>query len=130
MHRINYILVRLLQMIPVALGITIILFFLLRAIPGDPAEIRLGIRATPEGVANLRQQMGLDKPNLDAVLDLLGDIGQAGFEVIYVHRTGERPDRAAPVPVPLSGWLCHIDVDPDHRANGYDCCMKERPMGG
>ncbi len=62
MHRINYILVRLLQMIPVALGITIILFFLLRAIPGDPAAIRLGIRATPEGIANLHKQMGLDKP--------------------------------------------------------------------
>lgn len=62
MHRINYILVRLLQMIPVALGITIILFFLLRAIPGDPAVIRLGIRATPEGVANLHRLMGLDKP--------------------------------------------------------------------
>lgn len=62
MHRVNYILVRLLQMIPVALGITIILFFLLRAIPGDPAAIRLGIRATPEGIANLHRQMGLDKP--------------------------------------------------------------------
>lgn len=62
MQRLNYILVRLLQMIPVALGITIALFFIVRAIPGDPAAIRLGIRATPEGIANLRREMGLDQP--------------------------------------------------------------------
>lgn len=62
MQRINYILVRLLQLIPVALGITIILFFVVRLIPGDPAIIRLGIRATPEAVENFRRQMGLDKP--------------------------------------------------------------------
>jgi len=62
LHRLNYILVRLLQMIPVALGITIVLFFVIRAIPGDPAAIRLGIRATPEGIANLHREMGLDKP--------------------------------------------------------------------
>jgi peptide/nickel transport system permease protein len=62
LQRLNYILVRLLQMIPVAVGITIVLFFVMRAIPGDPAAIRLGIRATPEGIANLRHAMGLDKP--------------------------------------------------------------------
>lgn len=79
MHRINYILVRFLQMIPVALGITIILFFLLRAIPGDPAEIRLGIRATPEGVANLHRQMGLDKPIWVQYLFFLKDIVRGDF---------------------------------------------------
>jgi peptide/nickel transport system permease protein len=74
MHRINYFIVRLLQMIPVALGITIILFFLLRAIPGDPAVIRLGIRATPQGVANLHREMGLDKPIWTQYLIFLRDI--------------------------------------------------------
>lgn len=62
MQRINYIIVRLLQLLPVALGITIILFFVVRLIPGDPALIRLGIRATPEAVENFRRQMGLDQP--------------------------------------------------------------------
>jgi peptide/nickel transport system permease protein len=74
MHRINYFIVRFLQMIPVALGITIILFFLLRAIPGDPAVIRLGIRVTPEGVANLHRQMGLDKPIWTQYLIFLRDV--------------------------------------------------------
>lgn len=79
MHRINYILLRLLQMIPVALGITIILFFLLRAIPGDPAAIRLGIRATPEGIANLHRRMGLDKPILVQYFIFLRDIVRLDF---------------------------------------------------
>jgi peptide/nickel transport system permease protein len=79
MQRINYILVRLLQMIPVALGITIILFFLLRAIPGDPAEIRLGIRATPEGVANLHRLMGLDQPIWTQYLIFLGGVIHLDF---------------------------------------------------
>lgn len=73
MRRLNYILVRLLQMVPVVLGITIVLFFLLRAIPGDPAAIRLGIRATPEGIANLHRQMGLDKPIWTQYLIFLRD---------------------------------------------------------
>ena len=62
MQRINYILVRLLQLLPVALGITIILFFVVRLIPGDPALIRLGIKATTESIENFRRQMGLDQP--------------------------------------------------------------------
>ena len=79
MQRINYIFVRLLQMIPVALGITIILFFLLRAIPGDPAVIRLGDRATPEGVANLHRQMGLDKPIWTQYFIFLKDVVRLNF---------------------------------------------------
>jgi peptide/nickel transport system permease protein len=74
MHRLNYFIVRFLQMIPVALGITIILFFLLRAIPGDPAVIRLGIKVTPQGVANLHRQMGLDKPIWTQYLIFLRDV--------------------------------------------------------
>jgi len=51
-----------LQIIPVLLGVSIIVFFMVRAIPGDPAQILLGQNATQEQVAQLRAQMGLDKP--------------------------------------------------------------------
>ena len=61
-------------MIPVALGITIVLFFVIRAIPGDPAAIRLGIRATPEGIANLRREMGLDQPIWTQYVIFLRDV--------------------------------------------------------
>jgi peptide/nickel transport system permease protein len=57
-----YIVRRLLQAIPVVLGITIITFFLLRLIPGDPAMTLLGNHATPEQIAALRARWGLDEP--------------------------------------------------------------------
>lgn len=57
-----YILRRLLLMVPVALFLTIILFAVLRLTPGDPAPIELGEQATPDNVAALRHELGLDKP--------------------------------------------------------------------
>jgi peptide/nickel transport system permease protein len=51
-----------LQIIPVLLGVSFVVFFMVRAIPGDPAQILLGQNATQEQVANLRASMGLDKP--------------------------------------------------------------------
>jgi len=46
----------------VLLGVSIIVFFMVRAIPGDPAQILLGQQATNEQVQQLRANMGLDKP--------------------------------------------------------------------
>jgi peptide/nickel transport system permease protein len=53
---------RLLQMIPIALGVTILVFFLIHLVPGDPARTMLGNRATPERIALLHEEWGLDKP--------------------------------------------------------------------
>ena len=57
-----YVVRRLLQAIPVVLGITIVTFFLLRLIPGDPAMTLLGNRGTPEQIAALRARWGLNEP--------------------------------------------------------------------
>jgi peptide/nickel transport system permease protein len=62
MSRGRYILRRLVQMVPVLLGITIIIFAMLRLLPGDPATTMLGPRASQEAVARLNHRMGLDKP--------------------------------------------------------------------
>jgi peptide/nickel transport system permease protein len=51
-----------LQIIPVLLGVSIVVFFMVRAIPGDPAQIMLGQQATQEQVQQIRENMGLDKP--------------------------------------------------------------------
>jgi peptide/nickel transport system permease protein len=48
----------------VLLGVSIIVFFMVRAIPGDPAQVLLGQQATQEQVQDLRAKMGLDKPVL------------------------------------------------------------------
>ena len=50
------------QVIPVLLGVSIVVFFMVRAIPGDPAQIMLGQQATQEQVQQVRESMGLDKP--------------------------------------------------------------------
>jgi peptide/nickel transport system permease protein len=51
-----------LQIIPVLLGVSIVVFFMVRAIPGDPAQIMLGQQATQEQVQQITESMGLDKP--------------------------------------------------------------------
>ena len=58
----GYILRRLVYMVPVLLLITLFIFFLVRFVPGDPAAIMLGSRATEEGMANLRADLRLDEP--------------------------------------------------------------------
>jgi len=50
------------QIIPVLLGVSIVVFFMVRAIPGDPAQVMLGQQATQEQVQQVREKMGLDKP--------------------------------------------------------------------
>ncbi|WP_219951607.1 ABC transporter permease [Dickeya zeae] len=62
MHRYRFLLFRPLQLLPVLLGISIITFAMVRAIPGDPARILLGVHSTPEALARIRAQFGLDEP--------------------------------------------------------------------
>lgn len=57
-----YILKRVLGLIPVLLGITLLVFSFLHLIPGDPAVVLLGERANAADLAALRTQLGLDKP--------------------------------------------------------------------
>jgi peptide/nickel transport system permease protein len=53
---------RLLLLVPILLGLSILIFLWIRALPGSPAEALLGERATPEAVARIRHQYGLDDP--------------------------------------------------------------------
>ncbi len=62
MNRGQFIARRLVQMIPVLLGVTIVVFGLLQLIPGDPATAMLGMQARPESLAALRSELGLDRP--------------------------------------------------------------------
>jgi len=59
-----YITRRLVMLIPILLGVTFLTFAIIKLTPGDPAQIMLGMRATPEKVAQLRQQLHLNDPFL------------------------------------------------------------------
>ncbi len=72
----NYLLQRLLSAIPVLLGITIIVFFIISLIPGDPATAILGSYATPENVKLLNEQLGLDKGLVQRYFIWLGNLIQ------------------------------------------------------
>ncbi len=80
---LRFILTRIGLVIPTFLGITFLSFFLIRLVPGDPIEVRVGERGiSPERLAILRTEMGLDRPMLvqfgDYVLDVLqGDLGKS-----------------------------------------------------
>lgn len=75
-----------LRVVPVAIGVVVVTFFLLRLVPGDPAQAILGDQATDAAVAALREQLGLNAPLgqqfLDFVLRLL-TTGDTGASLIY-----------------------------------------------
>jgi len=57
-----YIAKRLAALVPILFGLTLVVFFIMALIPGDPALAILGAYATPENVARLNAQLGLDQP--------------------------------------------------------------------
>jgi peptide/nickel transport system permease protein len=59
---LRYVVRRLLLLVPILLGVSILIFFWIRALPGSPAEALLGERATPALVKQLRDRYGLNKP--------------------------------------------------------------------
>jgi len=78
-----YILKRLLSALPVTFGLTLIAFAIMAAIPGDPATAILGSYATPENVAKLNSDLGLDKSLVEQYLTWLGNIIQGDFGRSY-----------------------------------------------
>jgi peptide/nickel transport system permease protein len=82
LHRLRFIPGRVLQAIPVAFGVTILVFLMSHLLPGNPAVAILGSHATPASVATLSKHLGLDKPLWDQywlflVHLLQGDLGQS-----------------------------------------------------
>jgi len=60
---------KLLQLVPTTVGALVLVFVLMRVLPGDPAAAMLGTNATPQSVADLRTQLGLDKSLLDQFVE-------------------------------------------------------------
>lgn len=84
---IRYIFKRLLSIIPVLFGISIVVFFAVRLIPGDYATITLGTQYTEEAAALLRQKYGLDQPVIYQYLLWLGGILTGDLGYSYTSNT-------------------------------------------
>jgi peptide/nickel transport system permease protein len=78
---------RLLLAIPVILLVTIMVFSLLHMLPGDPVTVILGQEATPEAIAAMRTELGLDKPIVVQYLEWLGRVLQGDLGRSLVDRT-------------------------------------------
>ena len=98
MNIASYVIKRILLAIPTILGVTILVFFMIHLVPGDPAVTLLGPRATPELIAKLHHAWGLDKPLLQQYLLYMGrllhgDLGDSFFfqlpsRTLIAERTG------------------------------------------
>jgi peptide/nickel transport system permease protein len=94
-----YILRRVLQAIPVLIGITLASFLLIHLVPGDPATIILGAHATPEAVANLNHQLGLDEPVLAQYWDFVSGAVTLDFGDSIKQNTAIGPILGERIPV-------------------------------
>jgi len=103
MNMITFLRKRLLQMLPVLFGIVLIVFMVVRLIPGDPARIMLGIRASDEKLAALRTELGLDLPIWQQFGRFVGNIlqGELGNSIFYRRDVTEVILERLPVTVSL-----------------------------
>ena len=76
---LRYVTIRILQTIPVLVGISMVVFVIIHFAPGDPVVNRLGIQATEENIQELRRAYGLDQPLYIQYLEWLGGILRGDF---------------------------------------------------
>lgn len=106
---LRFVVRRLFLLIPILIGLSLLVFFWIRALPGSPAEALLGERATPESIAQARDQYGLDDPLYVQYWRYVKTIGTGDFGTsIATHRpiTQELGERfPATIELALSAML-------------------------
>lgn len=85
---LTYVIRRFFGMIPIILGVSLFVFFLFTSVGEDPVRVALGTHATPEAIADLRAQWGLDQPIYMQYLDFLRQI--VSFDYGRSLETGQR----------------------------------------
>lgn len=78
---------RLAQLVPVLLGVSVIVFFMMALTPGDPVEIMIGDNpVTPAEEAQMRRDLGLDRPPVERFFVFLGNALSGDFGLSFYHR--------------------------------------------
>jgi peptide/nickel transport system permease protein len=108
----GYVLRRLLQLVPIALGVSILVFFLIHLVPGDPAVTILGNQATPARVALLHHEWGLDRPIWVQYGKFMGRVvhGNLGDSLFYGVSAGHLVLQRLPVTLWLIGFGTLLSV--------------------
>ncbi|WP_061027377.1 ABC transporter permease [Bradyrhizobium sp. CCH5-F6] len=97
---LNFVVRRLLAILPVLLAVSLLTFLIASLLPGDLALVILGDQATPENVAALRRDMGLDQPLWWRYLSWLGHVLQGDLGRSF--RTGQTVLQAVAERIPVS----------------------------
>lgn len=79
---------RLLLLVPILLGLSVLVFLFVRALPGGPEQALLGERATPQRIAEVRETFGLNRPVYEQYLSYMGKVVQGD---LGVSTTSQRP---------------------------------------
>jgi len=82
-----YFLKRLFSLAATLLVASVVIFFTIEVVPGDPAAFMLGLNAQPETVAALRTELGLDRSSLSRYFSWLGGMLKGDFGLSYTYRT-------------------------------------------
>lgn len=80
----QFILRRLLLLIPIMLGLTVLVFLFIRLLPGDPAAAILGERATPESIERVRTALGLDRPLIEQYWEYVSGLARLDLGTSFI----------------------------------------------
>jgi peptide/nickel transport system permease protein len=101
---LRFVVRRLLLLVPILLGLSILLFLWIRALPGGPAESLLGERATPEAIEQIERIYGLDRPIHEQYLKYLQNLvsGDLGTSIASRRPVTEEIQRRFPATIELA----------------------------
>lgn len=111
----NYLIKRLLSIIPILIGISFLSFIIINLSPSDPAEVALRVNEitpTEEAIEGMREELGLDKPFLERYVTWLGDCIKGDFGNSYVNKksVGEEIARVLPATLKLAAVSLIITI--------------------
>src|SRR5438270_1667228 len=104
MGRFAYIRRRLILMVFVLFGVTVVIFSMVRVLPGDPAFLILGDRATDQKAAELREQLGLNRPLLEQYWLFIAGFagGSMGESLLYRQPVKDLVVSRVPISISLA----------------------------
>lgn len=107
-----YIIRRIIGLIPVLFGITLLVFFLIRMIPGDPVVVMLGEKASVKDIERVREQLGLNEPLHKQYFLFMGQLLQGNLGRSIIHRTEVSFDLRyrLPATIEMVTWAMLIGV--------------------
>src|SRR5579864_9593892 len=97
----SYLVRRAIGFVFVLFGLSVVIFVVARVVPGDPARIALGPLASQEQVAQLRGEMGFDKPAVVQYVDYLGGVLRGDFGKSLLTNRAVSADIAEALPATL-----------------------------